>query len=92
MSQGVSAFTLVEILVVISILGLLAGLSIPAISAARASTQTAASTANLKQIYTMMQTYLGENNNTYPQASYNAGADPNGFNDGLPHYWRRVIW
>jgi len=87
-----SAFTLVDLLVVISILGLLAGLSIPAISAARASTQTAASTANLKQIYTMMQTYLGENNNTYPQATYNAGSDPNGNNDGLSHYWRRVIW
>ena len=87
-----SAFTLVELLVVISILGLLAGLSIPAISAARASAQTAASTANLKQIHTMVTTFLGENNNTYPQARYEAGGDPNGLNDGLPHYWRRVIW
>ena len=90
--RSASAFTLVELLVVIAILGLLAGLSVPAISAARASAQTAASTANLKQIYTMMQAYLAENNNTYPQARYEAGADPNGYNDGLPHYWRRVIW
>ena len=54
-----SAFTLVELLVVISILGLLAGLSIPAISAGRASAQTAASTTNLKQIHTMVTTFLG---------------------------------
>ena len=85
-------FTLVELLVVISILGLLAGLSIPAISAGRASAQTAASTANLKQIHTMVTTFLGENNNTYPQAQYEAGADPNGLNDRHTHYWRRVIW
>jgi prepilin-type N-terminal cleavage/methylation domain-containing protein len=88
----VSGFTLVELLVVISIIGLLAGLSIPAIAAARASAQTAASTANLKQIHTMMTAFLGENNNTYPQARYEAGTDPNGFNDGLAHYWRRAIW
>ena len=87
-----SAFTLVELLVVMAILGLLVGLAVPAISASRASAQTAASTANLKQIYTMMQTFSGENNNAYPQAIYEADADPNGNNDGLPHYWRRVIW
>ena len=74
-------FTLVELLVVISILGLLAGLSIPAISAGRASAQTAASTANLKQIYLMMQTYLGENNNFYPRAEELDNTS-----------WRRSIW
>ena len=73
-------FTLVELLVVISILGLLAGLSIPAISAARASAQTAASTANLKQIYTMMQAYLAENNNNYPPTLTNQIS------------WRRLVW
>jgi hypothetical protein len=40
----------------------------------------------------MMTAFLGENNNTYPQARYEAGTDPNGFNDGLAHYWRRAIW
>lgn len=79
-----SAFTLVELLVVISILGLLAGLSIPAISAARASAQTAASTANLKQIYTMMQAYLAENNNNYPPSVTNSTGGQIG--------WRRLVW
>ena len=75
-----SAFTLVELLVVISILGLLAGLSIPAISVGRASAQTAASTSNLKQIYTMIQIYLAENNNNYPPTLTNQIS------------WRRFVW
>ena len=69
----------------IAILGLLAGLSVPAISAARASAQTAASTANLKQIYTMMQIYLAENRNTYPNSLKDQG-------DGTSSSWRRSIW
>lgn len=76
-----SGFTLVELLVVISILGLLAGLSIPAISAARTSALTGASTANLKQIHLMMQTYLSENNNYYPRAEELDNTS-----------WRRSIW
>jgi len=79
-----TAFTLVELLVVISIIGLLAGLSIPAISAARASAQTAASTSNLKQIYNMMQAYLAENNNNYPPSVTNTA--------GVQISWRRLIW
>ena len=78
--KKIKAFTLVELLVVISIIGLLAGLSVPAISAARASAQTAASTSNLKQIYTMLQTYLAENNNNYPASVTNQIS------------WRRLIW
>ena len=78
------AFTLVELLVVISILGLLAGLSIPAISAARASAQVAASTSNLKQIHTMMQIYLSENNNRYPVGLAQGSI-------GMVS-WRRLIW
>jgi len=80
------AFTLVELLVVISIIGLLAGISIPAISAARASAQTAASTSNLKQIFSMTQIYLAENKNLYPVALGDA-------QDGrTKSSWRRSIW
>ncbi|NBS55311.1 type II secretion system protein [bacterium] len=75
------AFTLVELLVVISILGLLAGLSIPAISAARNSALTAASTGNLHQINIMMKSYLAENNNFYPRAEET---------DNIS--WRRTVW
>ena len=75
------AFTLVELLVVISILGLLAGLSIPAISAARNSALTAASTGNLHQINIMMKSYLAENNNFYPRAEEDDHTS-----------WRRTVW
>jgi prepilin-type N-terminal cleavage/methylation domain-containing protein len=67
------AFTLVELLVVISILGLLAGLSIPAITKAQASARTSASMSNLKQIHVLMQNYLAENNGIHPKPVYWSG-------------------
>ena len=90
------AFTLVELLVVISIIGLLGGLSIPAISKARTSAQTSASMANLKQIYTLIQVYISENNGYYPNAAWwgtmtNSGTwtdEPS----GRPPNWRRCVW
>ncbi|NCY23206.1 helix-turn-helix domain-containing protein, partial [bacterium] len=48
------AFTLVELLVTISIIGLLAGLSIPAISAARETAEVGGCMSNLKQLTTAM--------------------------------------
>jgi prepilin-type N-terminal cleavage/methylation domain-containing protein len=88
-----SGFTLVELLVVISILGLLAGLSIPAIAKAQMSARTSASMANLKQIHVLMQTYLAENNGVYPRPVYwsgeNAGVWPD---QDAGVYWRRLIW
>ena len=90
---GCRAFTLVELLVVISIIGLLAGLSVPAILKAQNSARTAASVSNLHQIHVLMQTYLGENDGVYPKPVYwpgqNAGVWPD---QNLGVYWRRLIW
>lgn len=85
-------FTLVELLVVISILGLLAGLSIPVISKGLNSAKTSTSTSNLHQIHVLMQTYLTENNGIYPKPRY--GPKESGiWNDqDLQVYWRRLIW
>ena len=55
------AFTLVELLVTISIIGLLAGLSIPAISAARETAEVGGCMSNLKQLTTAMLAVAADN-------------------------------
>ncbi|NBS79917.1 prepilin-type N-terminal cleavage/methylation domain-containing protein, partial [bacterium] len=48
--RGVASFTLVELLVVVAIIGLLAGLLIPVTQKAIASGKTGKATGNLRQI------------------------------------------
>jgi prepilin-type N-terminal cleavage/methylation domain-containing protein/prepilin-type processing-associated H-X9-DG protein len=60
------AFTLVELLVVVAILGLLAALLTPAIQKALASGKTGKATGNLRQIGVLLNTYAPENNNCLP--------------------------
>jgi type II secretory pathway pseudopilin PulG len=85
----------VELLVVISILGLLAGLSIPAITKAQASARTSASVSNLKQIYALIQVYVAENRGFYPNAAWwGTGTNSSTWADEpiATPYWRRCVW
>ena len=62
-----SAFTLVELLVVISIIGLLAGLAIPAISGGLLQGKKAESLNLMKQFGTLALTYSTDNNSALPE-------------------------
>jgi prepilin-type N-terminal cleavage/methylation domain-containing protein len=64
--QGVPSFTLVELLVVVAILGLLAGLLIPAIQNAIAAGKKGKATGNLRQIGSLLNSYAAENSNCLP--------------------------
>ena len=64
--QGDPSFTLVELLVVVAILGLLAGLLIPATQKAIAAGKTGKATGNLRQIGILINAYAPENNNCLP--------------------------
>ena len=60
------AFTLVELLAVLAILGLLAGMVTPAIEKARAKTENVVCVSNLRQIGTAVWLYVPENGNRFP--------------------------
>jgi len=81
------AFTLVEILVTVAILGLLVGLSVPAVQRARLSGAQGATTAAMKQIGTALHLYAAENNGTLP-GPLSVGVFPYGnysASDDTPH-------
>jgi prepilin-type N-terminal cleavage/methylation domain-containing protein len=64
------AFTLVELLVTISIIGLLAALSIPAIKTARETAEVGGCMSNIRQLTTAMLTLASDNNGQIPSQNW----------------------
>jgi prepilin-type N-terminal cleavage/methylation domain-containing protein/prepilin-type processing-associated H-X9-DG protein len=60
------AFTLVELLVVISIIALLAALLLPALGRAKESARATVCLSNLHQVGLALQMYVSDNNNKLP--------------------------
>jgi prepilin-type N-terminal cleavage/methylation domain-containing protein/prepilin-type processing-associated H-X9-DG protein len=67
------AFTLIELLTVIAIIGILAAILIPTVGAVRQTAQTASCAANLRQIATAVILYAQENKDTLPSGRNAAG-------------------
>jgi prepilin-type N-terminal cleavage/methylation domain len=60
------AFTLIELLTVIAIIGILAAIIIPTVGRVRASAKSAACLSNLRQIGGALLLYANENGNAFP--------------------------
>src|SRR4051812_40038845 len=80
-SRKRSAFTLVELLVVIGIIALLIGMLLPALNKARESARQVKCLANMKGIAIAFVQYAGDNKGVMPArgagtVTYNDSADP----------------
>jgi prepilin-type N-terminal cleavage/methylation domain-containing protein len=65
-NHRVLAFTLIELLMVIAIIGILAAILVPVLSKAKTRSQQAACLSNMHQIGTAFQLLLSDNNDTFP--------------------------
>ena len=87
------AFTLIELLLVISIIALLIGLLLPTLAAARRTGQQIACAANLKQIGVALELHADDHNDFYPMAGTTLDWDqfevrPDGSN--LPSWMQQI--
>jgi len=69
------AFTLIEILVVVAIIGILTSLLLPALSNARAKSRQAVCISQLKQLNLALFNYLDDNDSTFPHTYKNGNSD-----------------
>jgi len=76
-SGASSAFTLVELLTVIGVLGLLAALLLPAISRFAENSKSAACMGNLRQLGAAVFMYVGEHNGQFPDAGTSTDSNIN---------------
>jgi len=75
------AFTLIELLTVIAIIGILAAILIPVVGTVRLSARSATTTSNLRQLAMAARSYSVENRGQYPTHSGN---------QWIPLLWRYV--
>ena len=65
MIKNRKGFTLIELLIVVAIIGILAAIAIPQFSAYRAKAYNSASTSDLKNAKTSLESFFADNQ-TYP--------------------------
>ncbi len=69
-----SGFTLVELLVVVAIIGILAGILMPVLGKARENARKSTCQSNLKQIGLALTMYADEHGEMFPQTSNGSGS------------------
>lgn len=74
MPQRRPAFTLIELLIVVVIIGILAAIAIPKFANTKARANEAAMKSDLKNLATAVESYYTDNNNYYPSSVTDLGS------------------
>lgn len=69
------AFTLTELLIVIAVIAILAGLLLPAIKMVRSSAKSSQCSSNLRQIMAGILSYANDNRGSYPAGQWGASSN-----------------
>lgn len=83
------AFTLMEMLVVISIITLLISITLPSLSSAKVRARETVCGSNMRQATIAFTSYTGDNSQYYPDFSYNPVTKAQ---DTSPPYWTPGYW
>ena len=84
-SMRLSGFTLIELLTVIAIIGVLAGILIPAVSRVRVSARQASCASNMRQIGLAIHTFAIENNERLPGIAHSGPHEQSWINTLRPY-------
>jgi prepilin-type processing-associated H-X9-DG protein len=87
-----SAFTLVELLVVIGIIALLISILLPSLNKARGQAQMIACAANMRTIAQAVAIYQAENKGAYPPSATNIDVTGTAPNYTMGSHWTGHIW
>lgn len=90
-SSSTSAFTLIELLTVIAIIGILAAILIPTIGAVREKAQRAVDANNLREIVKAAMIYAADNNDRLPDPTALAAAGTVTSTTGDVYLWPAVL-
>lgn len=80
------AFTLIELLIVIAIIGVLASLLLPALTHAKETARRTACTSNLRQVNLAIRLYADDNSDSLPVLP-----NPNPYSNGVGTFYKQLV-